>query len=210
MDLEPWVKKGLLQFHGIRPTEHGLEMHLARLHKMVDQFKPRVVVVDPITNLISGDGDREIQSMLMRLIDFLKANQITAVFTSLTASGKHAEQSEVGISSLIDTWIVLRELEENGERNRGLYVVKSRGMAHSNQVREFLLTDRGVRLVPAALGAAGVHTASASKKNRLERIIGPKKQKRRSRQRSAVARIRKTAAGDQGKPFLAKAAGENR
>ncbi len=210
VDLEPWVKKGLLQFHGIRPTEHGLEMHLARLHKMVDQFKPRVVVVDPITNLISGDGDREIQSMLMRLIDFLKANQITAVFTSLTASGKHAEQSEVGISSLIDTWIVLRELEENGERNRGLYVVKSRGMAHSNQVREFLLTDRGVRLVPAALGAAGVHTASASKKNRLERIIGPKKQKRRSRQRSAVARIRKTAAGDQGKPFLAKAAGENR
>jgi circadian clock protein KaiC len=210
VDLEPWVKKGLLQFHGIRPTEHGLEMHLARLHKMVDQFKPRVVVVDPITNLISGDGDREIQSMLMRLIDFLKANQITAVFTSLTASGKHAEQSEVGISSLIDTWIVLRELEENGERNRGLYVVKSRGMAHSNQVREFLLTDRGVRLVPAALGAAGVHTASASKKNRLERIIGPKKQKRRSRQRSAVARIRRTAAGDQGKPFLAKAAGENR
>jgi circadian clock protein KaiC len=210
VDLEPWVKKGLLQFHAIRPTEHGLEMHLARLHKMVDQFKPRVVIVDPITNLISGDGDREIQSMLMRLIDFLKANQITAVFTSLTVSGKHAEQSEVGISSLIDTWIVLRELEENRERNRGLYVVKSRGMAHSNQVLEFFLTDRGVRLVPAALGASRVLTRSATKKNSLAPVAGQKKQKRRGRQRSAMVRIRKTAAADRGKPFLAKAAGENR
>jgi circadian clock protein KaiC len=210
INLEPWVKKGLLQFHGIRPTEHGLEMHLARLHKMVDQFKPRVVVIDPITNLISGDGDREIQSMLMRLIDFLKANQITAVFTSLTVSGKHAEQSEVGISSLIDTWIVLRELEENRERNRGLYVVKSRGMAHSNQVLEFFLTDRGVRLVPAALGASRVLTRSATKKNSLAPVAGQKKQKRRGRQRSAMVRIRKTAAADRGKPFLAKAAGENR
>lgn len=210
IDLEPWARKGLLHFHGIRPSEHGLEMHLARLHKMVDQFKPRVVVIDPITNLISGDGDREIQSMLMRLIDFLKGNQITALFTSLTVSGKHAEQSEVGISSLIDTWIVLRELEENGERNRGLYVVKSRGMSHSNQIREFLLTDSGVRLVPAPLGASQVLPTSATRKNRLERAIGQKKQKRRSRQRSAVARIRKTAAADQGKPFLAKAAGESR
>jgi circadian clock protein KaiC len=210
IDLEPSVKKGMLQFHGIRPTEHGLEMHLARLRKMVDQFKPRVVVIDPITNLISGDGDREIQSMLMRLIDFLKANQITAVFTSLTVSGKHAEQSEVGISSLIDTWIVLRELEENAERNRGLYVVKSRGMAHSNQIREFFLTDRGVRLVPAALGASRVLTRSAAKKNSLAPAVGQKKQKRRGRQRSAMVRIRKTAAADRGKPFLAKAAGENR
>ena len=208
IDLEPQVKKGLLQFHGIRPTEHGLEMHLARLHKMVDQFKPRVVIIDPITNLISGDG--EIQSMLMRLIDFLKANQITAVFTSLTVSGKHAEQSEVGISSLIDTWIVLRELEENAERNRGLYVVKSRGMAHSNQIRPVLLTDHGVKLAPASQGAAGAPAGSASQRKGPGRATGPKKQKRRSQQRPAVARIRKTAGADQGKPFLAKAAGENR
>ena len=210
INLEPWVKKGLLQFHGIRPTEHGLEMHLVRLHKMVDQFKPRVVVLDPVTNLISRDGDREIQSMLMRLIDFLKGNQITAVFTSLTISGNHAEQSEVGISSLIDTWIVLRELEENRERNRGLYVVKSRGMAHSNQVLEFFLTDRGVTLVPAAPGATGAPNGSATKKKRLAQAAGQRKQKRRTRQRTALARIRKTAVGDEGKPFLAKAAGENR
>jgi circadian clock protein KaiC len=207
IDLQPWVKKGLLQFHGVRPTEHGLEMHLARLHKMIDQFKPSVVVIDPITNLISEDGDQEIQSMLMRLIDFLKANQITAVFTSLTVSGKHAEQSEVGISSLTDTWIVLRELEQNGQRNRGLYVVKSRGMAHSNQIREFLLTRDGVKLVPA-LGAGGVHRGAPTKK--LERTGGQKKQKRRTQQRTAMARIRKTAAADRGKPFLAKAAGGNR
>jgi circadian clock protein KaiC len=212
IDLEPWGRKGLLQFHGIRPTEHVLETHLARLHKMVDQFTPRVVVIDPITNLISGDGDREIQSMLMRLIDFLKANQITAAFTSLTVSGKHAEQSEVGISSLIDTWIVLRELEENEERNRGLYVVKSRGMAHSNQIRQFLLTDHGVKLVSSSQSTGGRFTGSAAKKNRPEPAIEQKKrkQKRDSQQRSAVARIRKTAATDQGKPFLAKAAGENR
>jgi circadian clock protein KaiC len=210
VDLEPWVKKGLLQFHGVRPTEHGLEMHLARLHKMVDQFKPRVAIVDPITSLISGDGDREIQSMLMRLIDFLKANQITAVFTSLTVSGKHAEQSEVGISSLIDTWIVLRELEENGERNRGLYVVKSRGMAHSNQIRQFLLTDQGAKLAPASGDSTDAVTGSAAGRNRPGRTIGQKKQKRRRRQRSAVARIRSTAGANQEKPFLAKAAGENR
>ena len=212
VDLEPWVKKGLLQFHGIRPTEHGLEMHLARLHKMVDQFKPRVVVIDPITNLISGDGDREVQSMLMRLIDFLKANQITAAFTSLTVSGKHAEQSEVGISSLIDTWIVLRELEENEERNRGLYVVKSRGMAHSNQIRQFLLTDHGAKLVSSSQSTGGRLTGLAAKKNRSEPAIEQKKrkQKRRGQQRSAVARIRKAAAADQEKPFLAQAAGENR
>jgi circadian clock protein KaiC len=111
---------------------------------------------------------------------------------------------------LIDTWIVLRELEENRERNRGLYVVKSRGMAHSNQVLEFFLTDRGVRLVPAALGASRVLTRSATKKNSLAPVAGQKKQKRRGRQRSAMVRIRKTAAADRGKPFLAKAAGENR
>ena len=210
IDLEPWVKKSLLQFHGIRPTEHGLEMHLARLHKMVGQFKPRAVVMDPITNLISGDGDREIQSMLMRLIDFLKANQITALFTSLTVSGKHAEQSEVGISSLIDTWIVLRELEENEERNRGLYVVKSRGMPHSNQIRQFLLTNDGVKLVPAFLGTTGELAGPVTKRNRLEQGTERKKrkQRRQSRQRSAVGRIRNTA--NQEKPFLAKAAGENR
>jgi circadian clock protein KaiC len=209
INLQPCVKKGLLRFHSIRPTEHGLEMHLARLHKMVDQFKPRVVVIDPITNLISGDGDQEVQSMLMRLIDFLKANQITAVFTSLTVSGKHAEQSEVGISSLTDTWIVLRELEQNGQRNRGLYVVKSRGMAHSNKICEFFLTRDGAKLVPSAAGGDGDLRGRVTR-NRLGRSVAPKKQKGQSQQRSPVARIRNTAAEEREKPFLAKMAGANR
>lgn len=113
-----------------------------------------------------------------------------------------------GISSLTDTWIVLRELEQNGQRDRGLYVVKSRGMAHSNQIREFLLTRDGVKLVPPALGAGGTLPGAPTKK--LARTVGRKKQKRRTQQRTAVARIRKTAAADQGKPFLAKAAGGNR
>jgi circadian clock protein KaiC len=163
IELARWVKKGVLLFQASRPTQYGLEMHLVRIHKLVEQFKPELVIADPITNLMLAGSDRDIQAMLTRLIDFLKAGQATGFFTSLTSAGPRdlAEQSEVGISSIIDTWILLRDLELNGERNRGLYVVKSRGMAHSNQVREFLLTRNGVKLIPAYLGPAGVLTGSA-------------------------------------------------
>lgn len=161
INLESPLKKGLLRFEASRPTEFGLEMHLVRIHKLVEKFKPSVVVIDPITNLMSGTHTNEIAAMLTRLIDFFKERQITTLFLSLTSGGSFAEQSEVGISSLIDTWLVLREMEVNGERNRGLYVVKSRGMAHSNQVREFLLTSRGIKLVDVYLGAEGVLTGSA-------------------------------------------------
>ncbi len=163
IDLKPWIQKGLLRFHASRPTQYGLEMQLIRIQKLVEEFRPRLIILDPITNLMQGGSERDIQSMLVRLIDFLKAGRITTLFTSLT-SGKNAanlEQSEVGISSLIDTWILLRELEVNGERNRGLYIIKSRGMAHSNQVREFVFTRHGIRLVPVYLGAGGVLTGSA-------------------------------------------------
>lgn len=163
IDLEPWIQKGLLQFHASRPTQYGLEMHLVRIHKLVEHFKPQLVIVDPITNLMLTGSERDIQSMLTRLIDFLKAHRTTTLFTSLTSGGNKdkAEQSEVGISSLIDAWILLRDLEVDGERNRGLYVVKSRGMAHSNQIREFILTRTGVKLLPVYLGSAGVLTGSA-------------------------------------------------
>ncbi len=161
IDLESLMKQGLLQFRASRPTQHGLEMHLLEIHKVVEQFNPSVVIVDPITNLISTGDENEVKSMLMRLIDFLKHRQITALFTSLTAAGSPAEQTEVGISSLIDTWILFREIEAEGERNRGLYVVKSRGMAHSNQIREFMLTANGVKLVPPYLGMGTVLTGSA-------------------------------------------------
>ena len=161
IDLGPWVKKGLLRFDATRPTFHGLEMHLLRMHKLVGETNARVVVVDPITSYISLGDTLEVKSMLSRLIDFFKAHQITAFFTSLTEGGSALEQSEVGISSLMDTWILLRHIESNGERNRGIWVLKSRGMAHSNQIREFVFTDHGIELVDVYLGSAGVLTGTA-------------------------------------------------
>jgi circadian clock protein KaiC len=160
LDLAPWLKKGLLRFYATRPTAYGLEMHLATLHKLVNDFHPRVVVVDPITNFLKAGTANEAESMLMRLIDFLKGQQITAFFTGLTHGGDSLEQSEVAVSSLIDTWLLLRDIELGGERNRGMYVLKSRGMAHSNQIREFLLTDHGVELKDVYVGPEGVLTGS--------------------------------------------------
>src|SRR6202047_4338745 len=159
-NLDQYIKKGLLEFHAWRPTQHGLEMHLLRIHELVDEFNPQVVIVDPITNLISANLN-EVHAMLMRLLDFLKDRQITAMFTTLTANRGADEQTGVGISSLTDTWILLRDLELNGERNRCIYVLKSRGMAHSNQIREFVLSRTGVRLLPAYLGSGSVYTGYA-------------------------------------------------
>src|SRR6266853_6014507 len=136
-------------------------MHLLRIHKLIEKHKPQCVVIDPITNLMHGSGDKEVCSMMMRLMDFLKNSGITAIFVSLTAGGSTLESSTVGVSSLADTWILLRDIESDGERNRVLYVLKSRGMAHSNQLREFLMTKNGVELREAYLGAAGVLTGSA-------------------------------------------------
>ena len=162
IDLRPWVQKGSLIFHAIRPSFYSLEMHLAILHKMINQFKPQVFVMDPITTFISEGNQLEVKAMLMRLIDFLKQNQITAMFTSLTSgSNSTLEQTSIGISSLMDTWLLLRDIEINGERNRGLYVLKSRGMAHSHQIREFLLTNHGIQLIDVYLGPEGVLTGTA-------------------------------------------------
>jgi len=161
IDLQPWVQKGLLQFQATRPTFAGLEMHLTKMHKAINAFKPQVVIVDPLNSFVIGGNEIEVKSMLMRLVDFLKMQQITGLFTSLTTSGGALEQSEVAISSLIDTWLLLRTIEIGGERNRGLYILKSRGMAHSNQIREFLLTDHGVELRDVYVGASGVLTGSA-------------------------------------------------
>jgi circadian clock protein KaiC len=159
--LEPWVRKGLLRFQATRPTLYGMEMHLAVTHKYVNDFKPDIVILDPINSFVIEDKEFEIKTFLMRIVDFLKVNQITALFTSLTSSGSTIESSDVGISSLIDTWLLLRDIELNGERNRGMYVLKSRGMANSNQIREFELTNHGVELRDVYIGANGVLTGSA-------------------------------------------------
>src|SRR4030042_1129359 len=156
--LEPWVRKGLLQFQATRPTFYGLEMHLAVTHKIVNVFKPDIVILDPINTFVVGDKEIEVKTMLMRIVDFLKSKHITALFTSLTSGDSTLENSDVGISSLIDTWLLLRDIELSGERNRGMYFIQSGGMANSNQIRDFILTDHGVKLREAYIGATGVLT----------------------------------------------------
>lgn len=160
IDLQPHAKKGLLQFHASRPSLHGLEMHLLTIHKLVEEFSPDVVIVDPMTNLITGGTAGEVRSMLTRLIDYLKSRQITAVFSAMT-EGDNLEHTTVNVSSIIDSWILMRDVEHNGERNRTMYILKSRGMAHSNQVREFVLTDNGIQLIDTYVGPEGVLTGSS-------------------------------------------------
>lgn len=161
IDLATWVKKGLLQIHSSRPTMHGLEQHLVMMHDTVRAFQPSVVVVDPISNLTLDDTEAEVKPTLMRLIDFLKKLQITSVFTSLTTGGIAQEDSQIGVSSLMDAWLLLRNVEFNGERNRLISVLKSRGMAHSNQVREFVMSDAGIDLRAVYLGGDRVLTGTA-------------------------------------------------
>jgi circadian clock protein KaiC len=161
IDLERFVKKGLLKFQNARPAAWGLELHLAIIHKAISDFNPSVVVVDPVTNFLAVGDSVETKSMLTRLIDFLKVRQITGMFTSLTSSNGEIEDSEVGVSSLMDAWLLVKNIESNGERNRGLYILKARGIAHSNQVREFVLTDHGIELIDAYVGSAGVLMGSA-------------------------------------------------
>jgi circadian clock protein KaiC len=160
IDLEQWVNKGFLEFRNSRPTLYGLEMHLVTMHKAIEIFKPDAVVVDPISNLVAAASEVEVKSMLSRLIDYLKLKEITAFYTDLTAAGGSLQHTEVGISSLIDTWLLLQVIEASGERNRGLYILKSRGMKHSNQVREFSLTDNGIQLRDVYIGTGGVLTGA--------------------------------------------------
>jgi len=161
INLQPHVDKGLLKFHASRPTFYGLEMHLLVTHLLVEEQRPAIVVIDPVTNLVSGGSVGDVHAMAMRLVDYLKGRGITTVMTTLTSGGNNLEQTEINISSLIDTWLLVRDIESGGERNRGLYVLKSRGMAHSNQIREFRLTNEGVELLDVYLGPDGVLAGSA-------------------------------------------------
>jgi circadian clock protein KaiC len=164
LDLAPWIKQGLLVLRSERATSQGLELHLATVHKQVEDLQPQVVVFDPISSVIRAGTRRDASTMLTRLIDFLKMKNITALLTSLTSDKEgYLEQTDVDVSSLVDTWLLLRDVENGGERNRLLYVLKSRGMEHSNQVREFLLTDHGIELQDVYLGSEGVLTGSARK-----------------------------------------------
>ncbi|MCW3105104.1 MAG: KaiC-like protein [Bacteroidetes bacterium] len=179
IDLRTYIDKGLLQIHSSRPTLHGLEMHLLSLHKLIRDFKPQCVVIDPISNMISIGTISEVRAMLVRLIDLLKINNITALFTSLTQQNVSStnELTEESVSSLVDTWITVRDVEGIGERNRGLYILKSRGMAHSNQVREFILTDKGLKFLDFETGPDGILLGSARKKYQLDTFADNLKKK---------------------------------
>ncbi|WP_342645277.1 circadian clock protein KaiC [Mucilaginibacter sp. CSA2-8R] len=167
MDLQAHIDDGFLQFFASRPTLYGLEMHLVAIHKAIKKFKPQVVVLDPITNLITVGTVSDVKSMLVRLIDFLQEEQITVMFTALTLNNIVNEQTDEGVSSLVDAWLQIKDIEMNGERNRGLHVMKSRGMKHSNQVREFVITDAGLDLIEVYLGPEGVLTGSAREAQKL-------------------------------------------
>jgi len=161
VNLEPFVKKGLIKFHASRPQLYGLEMHLVTMYKLINEFNPSAVIIDPITNLITTGTIDDTSAMMVRLVDFLKTKQITALLTSLTHGGEVLEMTTLNISSLVDTWILLRDIEEDGERNRAVYILKSRGMAHSNQVREFIISNKGIELVDVYRTDRGVLTGSA-------------------------------------------------
>lgn len=161
LNLQQWIDKDLLKFYAYRSSIYGLETHLLTIQNLIKQFKPQAVIIDPINNFELIGTELEIKSMMTRLIDFLKAQQITALFTSLTTAINPKEHAEVGISSLIDSWLVLQNLEYAGERTRGITIVKSRGIAHSNQIREFIITSNGVKLEKIYVGPNGILTGSA-------------------------------------------------
>jgi circadian clock protein KaiC len=168
LNLDQHVQKGFLKFHSAHPTEYGLEQHLVTIDKLVREFKPRIAVIDPITNLISVGAVRDVKAMLMRLIDMLQAHGITIMFTALALNTTTGEQSDESISSLVDAWIQVRDVELNSERNRGLFIMKSRGMYHSKQVREFVITGKGLDLLDVYLGPDGILIGSAREAQKLQ------------------------------------------
>ncbi|MBS1190976.1 MAG: circadian clock kinase KaiC [Rhodocyclaceae bacterium] len=194
LDLQHWIDQGLLQIHASRPVVFGLEAYLTLIRRQVEEFRPLAVVFDPISGFEVAGTYSEVQSMLMLLVDYLKGHQVTTLFTSLTPgqAGSPQETSEVGISSLLDTWILLRNLEQGGERTRGLYVLKSRGMAHSNQIREFRLTKHGVDLVDVYIGPQGILTGLARETQEAQdRAVAELRQRELERGRLLTERRRK-------------------
>ncbi len=178
LDLERWMARDLLHIHATRPTATGLEQHLVAMQRLIEDVRPQVVVMDPVTNLIAVGSEPEVKSMLARLIDFMKLREITALFTSLTEGGRAAERTDLGVSSLMDVWMLLSNLEANGERNRAIQIVKARGMAHSNQVREFIITDHGFLLLEVSRRADGLVAVGATRDARQAAHPGAPKRRR--------------------------------
>ncbi|GLH78601.1 circadian clock protein KaiC [Bradyrhizobium sp. SSBR45G] len=186
LDLQQWVDRDLLRFSARRPNLYGLETHLAAMHREVREFDPAAVVVDPISSLMGAGIAGDVHSMTLRLIDFLKSRGVTALFTNLGAGTADTATTEMQISSLTDTWLLLYNRETNGEHNRQLYLLKSRGMAHSNQVREFLMSSDGIALREVYVGPDGVLTGSArvaqETRDRADRVLRMQEVERRARE----------------------------
>lgn len=191
LDLQQHIDNDLLRFEAARPSLFGLEMHLARMHRDIDLFKPSIVVVDPLSAL-RGPAS-ELQSTLLRMIDLLKSRGITAVFTSLRAEGAVEQSDDLGVSSLMDSWIKLLNVEANGERSRTLYVIKARGMSHSHQVREFLMSSDGIKLVDAYIGPSGVLTGTARLVQEAQEQAAIVRQKLESERRARETARRRSA-----------------
>ena len=191
IDLHKWQESGLLRFHTARVTTYGLEEHFFVIKELIEQNPPDVVVIDPVSNLLQMGSSEEVKNLLTRLIDLLKSRGITTVVTELITDGNPMEGTNTDISSLMDAWILLRAVESSGERNRVLYVLKSRGMSHSHQVREFVLSDAGISLMDVYAGPAGLITGTArytqeaqeeaEHKRRLEEIERKRKELERKR-----------------------------
>lgn len=191
LDLERWTKRDLLRFMSLRATSHGLEAHLAVVHKTVKDFAPSVVIVDPIGTLLNAGAEEDAVLMIVRLLDLLKSEGVTTLLTSLTHGGEALEHTNVAVSSMVDTWLLLKMLESNGERNRCLYVLKSRGMAHSNQIREFLITPQGIDLIEPYIGPEGVLTGTARSAQELRESLAREARKSdRERQHRLIERKR--------------------
>jgi circadian clock protein KaiC len=191
LDLQPWIDRGLLEYHASRPALHGLEMHLSLMYRAIERVRPTIVVLDPVSSLLSVAATGDVRATLTRLIDHLKTQGITALMTSLSHGKTELERTDAEISSIVDTWLLLVTLESSGERNRGLYVLKSRGMGHSNQIREFLLTDHGIELVDVYAGTGGVLTGSARlTQEAKERAAETAQQQEIDRKERTLARLR--------------------
>ena len=194
VDLGRHINNGTLQIHSSRPSLNGLELHLLTLRKLIKEFKPTTIIIDPISNLITVGSEHEVRSMLVRLIDMLKANNITALFTSLNkqTDSVRPDLAEESVSSLVDTWITVRDMEGIGERNRGIFIVKSRGMGHSNQVREFVINNNGIELLDVELGPQGILTGAARKSHQFKKTMSDiKLQNEISRKDREIERKRK-------------------
>ena len=185
LDLAPYVEQGLLQFDAVRPTNYNLEMRLFKIHRWIQEFQPSTVIIDPMSNLILTGSLMQTKNFFMRLIDYLKSKQITIFLSNLTAgdADHDHEQTEVGVSSLMDTWLELQTLKVNGERNRIIYALKSRGMMHSNQVREFIVTNEGVKLVEVYLGGGKVLTGTERINQELNEQYAAKKRRQNFEQK---------------------------